>query len=122
MPSAPKGSPRRLHSNVLSTQPHVPDNEQVQFSTQERTQRQHVGEFVACAVTALQTLSSLRSLGTGGLRGGDLEEELFELNLKNQGRMIRWRRRKENKGAPHLIKVRVTPAFPGTHAVAPPLL
>lgn len=52
----------------------VAKTEQIQFSTQEKTQRQHVIECAACAVTALHIHSNLRSPWTGGFWEGDLEE------------------------------------------------
>ena len=58
------------------------DNQQDQFRTQKKTPRT-VTELVAYPMTALQTQSSLRSVWTGGLWDCDLEEKLFELNLKN---------------------------------------
>lgn len=47
---------------------HVASNEEGRFSTQEKTQRQHMIEFGAYTVIVLQTQSSLRSPCTRGLR------------------------------------------------------
>lgn len=42
-------------------------------------------ELVADTVTVLETQSGLRSLWTRGFGENDLQEQQFELNLKNQG-------------------------------------
>lgn len=47
-----------MHSSVLPTQTQVAKNEQVQFSSQERTQGQAVIECVAYIATALHAQSN----------------------------------------------------------------